>query len=183
MNKYFKNYTELSMEDRFAAIEWAKKTARDEVGADNGAAGGIEQMTADYTDWINRVIEPAYGTEDIDDESYNWWVKEDRSNDPRVIAFCESWADYQKDQQESDESEQPYGFAIAVYRTPHGKLYSRSFNPHLIEARHVESDELVWESAHVQVGDQFYLDESDAITALLDDCPDEFLDVASQANN
>lgn len=93
-----KEYNELTLEERVNAIEEAKQAAIEEAKADNGSAGGVEQMTVDYKCYYMRIIEPAQSAELIDDETAESWRWKDTSNDPRVIAFCKAWEEFQKEE-------------------------------------------------------------------------------------
>ncbi|MFA5298876.1 MAG: hypothetical protein WC389_11780 [Lutibacter sp.] len=93
-----KKWGELSSPQRCNAVKEAKKAAVEEAQSDNGAAGGVEQMTANQHVYYTRIVDAGFQQELIDEDTDNEWRYGDHSDDPRVIAFCESWGKYQKEQ-------------------------------------------------------------------------------------
>ncbi len=75
-----------------------------------------------------------------------------------------------------------HSFAVAVFQTQHGKIYSQSFNPDVIDAHSIHPDDnVLWISKTALIGTSNYPNEIEALDNLLDDCPEEYIDVASHA--
>lgn len=127
----------------------------------------VHNMSSDYElpeDFYDRFTA-------LDTDGDSAWLFDDEKN-------AQSCIDAIRDAGFEPKVEYSHGFAIAVWRTPHGKLYAQTFNPNQMDAKHVHSDPVVWESAH---GEVLPGGEDDMFASLLDDCPEEYLDVASHA--
>lgn len=99
-------YEELTLAERCNALPLARQRAREEAGADNGSAGGVEQLTATAADYYARIVEPAWHAEIIDDDVLDYWKSEKNfSDDPRVDAFCREWQEHQADEWQEYQGE------------------------------------------------------------------------------
>ncbi|MCK9600244.1 MAG: hypothetical protein M0R06_14465 [Sphaerochaeta sp.] len=139
MSHYLRyDYDSMSTEERAEAIERCKQAARDDAAADNGSAGGVEQMTIDARGFYYRQVEPAWHADEITDADCDAWQRELRENndasDPRVAAYIAAWAEYQAEQP-SPEHE----VYLVLARTPNGTRYTRVVE----DERHVDATDRV----------------------------------------